>query len=482
MKRITAWELMILLLIMLAGCMPQPEAAGNKPAEGAAAPLTENPSERASRPAVSERRDPLTGAVQEMNSADFWIALKEDSSDLRMTPEQCAAYNRAQRAAKETDLTDLDQLEETLSGAFVKEALGRYGAPSEGSFTTEGSLRPYVEEITNNIALDQVPERAELAFGFTVRSTEVRSYPSPRPVFSAPRQWEYDLAAETRAHMWTPFAVMHTSRDGQWLFVQTEDYAGWIPAEDGALCPKPQWEELRRRLEEDFLIVTGAYVVPCPRADLPETEGILLDMATRLPLEQTYETDNATGDNCYIVLLPLRCKDNSLDTVPIRIPMQEDVSVGYLPFTEETLIRQAFKLLGRRYGWGGTFGGWDCSSLCQDVYRTAGILLPRNSGAQARSVGFLEVGGQPLAAKKELLEQLPAGTMLVMKGHQTFFLGVWEGEGYVIHATHGVYATDGSGTFYNANSVVVTSVLAGRSGGRSILEQCHTVVAVKALP
>ena len=118
MKRITAWELMILLLIMLAGCMPQPEAAGNKPAEGAAAPLTENPSERASRPAVSERRDPLTGAVQEMNSADFWIALKEDSSDLRMTPEQCAAYNRAQRAAKETDLTDLDQLEETLSGAF----------------------------------------------------------------------------------------------------------------------------------------------------------------------------------------------------------------------------------------------------------------------------------------------------------------------------------------------------------------------------
>jgi hypothetical protein len=48
------------------------------------------------------------------------------------------------------------------------------------------------------------------------------------------------------------------------------------------------------------------------------------------------------------------------------------------------------------------------------------------------------------------------------------YIGTFEGEAYVIHATHGVY--DGKGDFYNANSVIVSSVEAFRSNGKSLME------------
>ena len=167
--------------------------------------------------------------------------------------------------------------------------------------------------------------------------------------------------------------------------------------------------------------------------------------------------------------------------VPAHIPKNEDVTPGFLPFTTENLLRQAFKLLGRRYGWGGTAEGWDCSSLCQDVYRTMGIFLPRNSGSQRRVPSCFDVEGSTVSEKQALLEGLLPGAMLELRGHQTLYIGRWldvgifekqigsfDGEDYVIHATHGVY--DALGRFYNANAVIVSSAEAFRSNGRTLME------------
>ncbi len=40
-----------------------------------------------------------------------------------------------------------------------------------------------------------------------------------------------------------------------------------------------------------------------------------------------------------------------------------------LPFSENNLIRQAFRFYMDLYGWGGLEGGVDCSLLTADVYR-----------------------------------------------------------------------------------------------------------------
>ena len=142
--------------------------------------------------------------------------------------------------------------------------------------------------------------------------------------------------------------------------------------------------------------------------------------------------------------------------------------MGSLPFTTENLLRQVFKLLGHRYGWGGTAEGWDCSSICQDAYRTVGLFLPRNSGNQRRIPDCHNVENASLDQKRALLDTLQPGAMLELPGHQTMYIGAFEGDHYVIHATHGVY--DSNMDFYNANSVIVSSVQALRSNGKSLLQ------------
>ena len=85
-----------------------------------------------------------------------------------------------------------------------------------------------------------------------------------------------------------------------------------------------------------------------------------------------------------------------------------------MPFTTENLLRQVFKLLGHRYGWGGTQEGWDCSSICQDVFRTMGLDVPRNSGSQLNTPGSIDASGMNNAAKMEALAGLRPGAMLEM--------------------------------------------------------------------
>ena len=64
-----------------------------------------------------------------------------------------------------------------------------------------------------------------------------------------------------------------------------------------------------------------------------------------------------------------------------------DVSVGYLPYTRAHILRQAFKMLGENYGWGGQREGRDCSSFIMDIYNVFGIRSPRNADQQEKIPG-----------------------------------------------------------------------------------------------
>ena len=274
--------------------------------------------------------------------------------------------------------------------------------------------------------------------------------------------------AENALKLWEPVLVLHTSVDGNWLLVQAYDYLGWVETQKVALCEREQWDALRAQLQTDYLTVLAPRLVLDGSFHHPGQEHIVLKMGTVLPLTDDKEADNAISDNCYIVRLPRRLEDGSLETYTARIPQNEDVTVGSLPFTTENLLRQVFKLLGHRYGWGGTAEGWDCSSICQDAYRTVGLFLPRNSGNQRRIPDCHNVENASLDQKRALLDTLQPGAMLELPGHQTMYIGAFEGDHYVIHATHGVY--DSNMDFYNANSVIVSSVQALRSNGKSLLQ------------
>lgn len=419
-------------------------------------------------------RDPITGAYPAMQQAEFWIGLDETAAQLRMTAEECATYNTALTQTPGTDVEDLSRYGQEITLAAVQELLPGGAAPREDYYTgaalLTGEQRRAIEQ---NTGLDGFFPHAP-QYGFVTRSTLLRRYPSGLPLYLGANDVEFDQAVETRVKLWEPFVLLHTSADEQWYFVRTRDYAAWLQAADGALCSRERWDGLRQRLEEDFLIVTAPRLSLAGSAALPELAELSLEMGTRLPLERDAAlVDNAVTGNCWTVQVPLADGDGRLKLAQARIPKSGDANEGCLPYTGENLLRQAFRLLGQRYGWGGMFGDWDCSSFCQDVYLTLGLRLPRNSGSQSRIPGGIAISELTEEEKADALAVLQPGTMVVLSGHQTMYLGTYAGEPYLIHATYALY--DAAGERCVQNAVIVSSALAFRGNGKTILENSHTL-------
>lgn len=446
----------------------QPTETAPPTAPSATEPSTEAPVPEG--PSVHGDMDPFNRTWGEMQGADFWLALCDDPQAVRMTAEEITAYNASLSSVNGTKVEKLSAWPSVLSYTELCDLLDRYGSkPDAGYHTPDGRItadqQAQMDSNRNRAAVDN---QNAVQYGFLTENLIMRTFPSDVPLYDSPDAWEYDKAAETALKLWEPVLVLHTSADGEWLLVQAYDYLGWVETEKVALCDRGYWQTLCDAMKTDYLTVLAPRLAMDGSFYMPGQETVILKMGTILPLAVgESESDNATADNCHIVLLPRRADDGTLTTYTARIPKTEDVTVGSLPFTTENLLRQVFKLLGHRYGWGGTAEGWDCSSICQDAYRTVGLFLPRNSGNQRQLPGHHNVEGKSDADKRAVLESLLPGAMLELKGHQTMYIGTFEGEAYVIHATHGVY--DGKGDFYNANSVIVSSVEAFRSNGKSLL-------------
>lgn len=475
MKRLAAWGLCMLLCLSLGACALKNEPAPGENRQSAPAQTGEEPA------FPTSQRDPVTGAFPEMESPDFWIALDETAGEVRMTEEERLAYNRALAERTDLGMCSLEHYPDTRTGTAVAALMQHYGDRPSGSYYVGSQPITAAQQaaVRDNMDLAGLVGAVEVRFGFVTESFVIRCFPWAEPLYSSPEDREFDMGVETRLKLWEPVAVLADSADGEWYFVQSYNSVGWIPQSACALCPRETWDGLRTRLDSEFLLVTGARIALDGSAQAGEEYGRTLTLGTRLPLHLgDGACDNAAGDRCYVVELPHRREDGQLTLTSARIMKNEDVSVGYLPFTTENLLEEAFRLLGHRYGWGGMWDCWDCSSLVQDVYQTMGIFLPRNSTPQGQLPGGSDVSALSDEEKLALLAETAPGALLEMPGHQTVFLGLWEGEAYVLHATYGIVPWDKSGGFYPANSVIVSSAGAGRRGGGTILSACRNICAV----
>ena len=143
---------------------------------------------------------------------------------------------------------------------------------------------------------------------------------------------------------------------------------------------------------EDFIVTTGKRVFTNYNPLDEQLSEVKFDMGIRIPLANIVEIEgdiygqNPTGN--FVVKLPTRNNSGNVEFKLALIARNEEVSLGYLPYTRENILVNAFKFLGERYGWGGMFNSRDCASLIMDVYRTMGIKLPRNSEEQWRTCSW----------------------------------------------------------------------------------------------
>ena len=143
----------------------------------------------------------------------------------------------------------------------------------------------------------------------------------------------------------------------------------------------------------------------------------------------------------HVIQLPVRREDGSLALLPALLPRTADVAPDYLPLTPANLLQQGFKFLGERYGWVHSYNGRDCSGFVSEVYRSMGIVLPRNTSAQAVSPALERIGFDPGDSHEKrlaVLRTLQVGDLVYIPGHVMMVIGHDNGISYTIHDTTGI--------------------------------------------
>jgi cell wall-associated NlpC family hydrolase len=171
----------------------------------------------------------------------------------------------------------------------------------------------------------------------------------------------------------------------------------------------------------------------------------------------------------WVLELPVRNADGSLAFAPALLQRNQGSAADFLPLTRGNILRQAFKFLGERYGWGHSYNGRDCSGFVSDVYHSMGVEMPRNTSDQSVSPAFQRTHFEPGDSRDKRMAAVAAldiGDLIYIPGHVMMFAGRIDGRPYVIHDTNGgsFLGADGQPHSLHLNAVSLTPLLPLRFG------------------
>ncbi|WP_171022179.1 SH3 domain-containing protein [Thalassotalea litorea] len=392
-----------------------------------------------------------------------------NANKVLMSPEQIEAFNDEQftrGSYLKNPLSFPVRLAPDTIAKFIR-AISK-PASSERFYANGEILTPaHYQSYDEQMNLVSLKDYQDVRFAVVTKRTSLRTYPTLDRVFNANMDLDLDRFQETGAFPGELLAVVHTSKDEKWHFVRSYNYRAWVQDKDIAFTSRSEAKQFIG--EQQRLIVTGDKVHTTFNPTNEQTSQVQLDMGVSLPILQhsdfeKYQLHRHNPYTGYIVQLPTRDAKGQLKLEPTLIPKSADVSIGYLPFTQENIINQAFKFLGERYGWGHDYNGRDCTGFVGEIYKTFGILMPRNSGQQggdSYGVNLRFDKASTPSHKLPELANLEVGDLLYLPGHVAMFLGYHDGKPYIIHDVYGLGYVDHQGNPVKGilNGVSVTPLL-----------------------
>lgn len=365
--------------------------------------------------------------------ADHWAGRCPGADRVLLGPVGVADFNR-RLLAVDPSVRDMTALAARLVKTDVTAAIAALARlPETALVSADGTAveKAHRERWAALCKLDAIPDHVEPRFGLVTRRAALRRFPTAEGVHRAGGPADIDLVQESAFFPGTPVAAVHATADGRWAFVLGTTYAAWVETAAIAFADRDAVLDFSRRSR---LIVTAAAVQATLRGAGREAIATTLDMGTALPAGRG---DAPAGQR--VVELPSRSESGTLQFVPARIEPADALHDGPLPATRRHILRQAFRFLGEPYGWGHDHGARDCSGFVCEVYRSLGILLPRNTRDQAISPALDRTAVEPdwprdrrLAAIARLLP----GDLVYVPRHVMMIVGHDEAGPWVIHDTH----------------------------------------------
>lgn len=420
--------------------------------------------------AVKDQVKLVSGVMPEMVNVDFWLEKLSSTEGTIMTDEEIKGFN--QKIIEEMpEIYDLKSYSSNLKKEELTNFIKEYKLSDRNIYGEDGKVlqQEFFDQIRDNINLSEVKDTNPVRYGITIRKCNLRTFPTDAAVYNNTANW-LDRFQETGCPLGEPLLILHESKDHEWFFIQLYNYRGWIKKEDVAIA-KGKDQLFDYTESKDFVVAVDHCVI-----ENSASKGeIKLVMGSRIPLIED-------GKDYYKVSLPERDKQGRLIFSEINIAKTEHLNVGYLDYTHSNIIKQAFKLLGTAYDWGGKENGYDCSSYIMSIYRTLGIRLPRNSGQQARTPGIRTsfISSDSMEQRLKGLETLGPGAALYMPGHTMLYLGSHDDVHYIIHDFMGYSKkTDAGLQYIPVDAVAVSSTLMNDDYGNPYLMKLTSALEFK---
>ncbi len=433
----------------------------------------------------------VIGITEQQLSPNYWLKklISPAANQILMSPLEIQQQNQTlirDNAYISAPLTFTDSLSKQQLVSLIDNISK---VPSDERFYHDGTklVTQNYQHYVDNLNKKAIVVTNKVKFGLVIRRSSLRTFPTLDKVYEKDSDHDLDRFQESAVFPGDALAVLHSSRDGHWLLVKAYNYIAWILKTDVAIGSKAMVKAYQNT--EHFLVVTGSKIFTTYVPEQANISELQLDMGTRLPLAKRSDYGNEIyGQNpfaSYVIKLPTRSITGQLNIVLALIPRAQDVHLGYLAFNQQNIIKQAFKFLGERYGWGHDFNGRDCTGFIDEVYKTFGFNLPRNSGQQGHSAFGLNIRFEKntkIADKLRVLNKTEVGDLIYIPGHVMMVLGEDQGKPYIIHDVKGLGYLKANGGFYQGtlNGVSVTPLLPLQiSATESYVEQIYNIKRIK---
>jgi len=365
-----------------------------------------------------------------LNIAEFWISQLNEADKVIMNKKEIKDFND-DTAYKQGMLNYFRDINKYYSSEWIKNKLLKNFNNLKNKvkyFSNNNRISStFYKDLKKELNIEDLSSKNQKTrYALTVNYTNQRIIPSQEVMIKRKNQIYFDRNQNSALDIATPIAILHSSLDGAWHYGIGPTSSGWVRDIDIAFGEK---KEILEYLDSKKFIVTTATKTPLL------IKGVYHDymrMGVRLPYVMSI-------DNKMMVRIPTRNNKGNLSFTKATVK-KSDVHIGYLAYTQENILTQAFKFLHLPYGWGGMFGEQDCSKFIQEVYATTGLRLPRNSASQSK-VGNSKVELSIFDKNpriQEINKSAKAGVSIFhLKGHIVLYIGNYQGEPFIIHTVWG---------------------------------------------
>ncbi len=396
-------------------------------------------------------------AIQDNRAtADYWTGKNKSGEAVFVATTDLDMLNLQIRQKSANTIVDLASYPEKVYTQWMTNkitatmTLGGFDKPElptlfkNGAALTEFSYT----QARKNCGLEALPAVCEVRYALTIDRTNIRLLPEEAGWFESADDTHYDQLQATVIDPSEPVVVLIDSQDKEFVFVESRTYAGWVKPSALAFTDKATWTKYAA--PQNYLTVLAS------RKTIPQGKAFY-QMGGRVLLRAA----DLQKDGSWAITMPTLDANGTFLEQGFNIPNDNAVVKGALACSENNLIRQAFRFLGEGYGWGGLEKNVDCSSYVQDVYRSVGIELPRDSSKQEKAMArSISLKNMTRDQRLEIIKKSKPGSLLFTAGHVMLYLGTDEnGEPLVIHALSSYFTfEDGKTLKHYVRKIIVSDL------------------------